>query len=255
MKKILLTNDDGYSSKGLIALKEALQDLAQIYIIAPSSEKSACAHSITQTRALKFIKISENFYKLDDGTPSDCVYLGLYEFFKTTKPDLIISGINLGANMGEDITYSGTVAAAMEGVLQGVPSIAISQKYENSPDFFKNFDFQVAKNTIFNVVQKIFQKGFPLQNRTLLNINIPINLNPKGIMITNAGERTYKNEAFSFINPKNEKCFWLGMPQLDWMQNSTTCDLYAVEQGYISITPIKLDMSDYSQMKRLEEWI
>ena len=127
MKKILITNDDGYESAGLLALIEALDGLGQITVVAPSTEKSACGHSLTLTRPLSFISVGDDFYKLDDGTPSDCVYLALHSLFEESKPDLLISGINKGSNMGEDITYSGTAAAAMEAVLHSVPAIAISQ--------------------------------------------------------------------------------------------------------------------------------
>ncbi|HHH20835.1 MAG TPA: 5'/3'-nucleotidase SurE, partial [Nitratifractor sp.] len=109
-KRILITNDDGFESKGLHALKEALEPLAEVIIVAPTLEKSACAHSLTLTRPLRFVELEKNFYKLDDGTPSDCVFLSLTKLFKDKKPDLVVSGINIGANMGEDITYSGTAA-------------------------------------------------------------------------------------------------------------------------------------------------
>ncbi len=127
MKEILITNDDGYESEGLLALIDALKDFGHITVVAPSTEKSACGHSLTLTRPLSFVSVGDDFYKLDDGTPSDCVYLALNSLFEFKKPDLLVSGINKGSNMGEDITYSGTAAAAMEGVLQGIPSIAISQ--------------------------------------------------------------------------------------------------------------------------------
>ncbi|MCD8476655.1 MAG: 5'/3'-nucleotidase SurE, partial [Sulfurospirillum sp.] len=130
MKRILITNDDGFESAGLHALARALRPLGHVTIVAPSSEKSACGHSLTLTRPLRFISLEETFFKLDDGTPTDCIYLSLNALFEgENKPDLIVSGINKGSNLGEDITYSGTASAAMEGALHGVPSIAISQVY------------------------------------------------------------------------------------------------------------------------------
>ena len=153
MKKILITNDDGYESEGLLALIDALKDMAHITVVAPSSEKSACGHSLTLTRPLSFVSVGDDFFKLDDGTPSDCIYLALHSMFENNKPDLVISGINKGSNMGEDITYSGTAAGAMEGVLQGVPSIAISQVM----DFTEPMgDFTLAKQAIRAIVEKIF---------------------------------------------------------------------------------------------------
>jgi len=127
--KILVTNDDGYEAKGLLCLVEALRELkdVEVTVVAPANEKSACGHSLTLTRPLRFVSVDDDFYKLEDGTPSDCVYLSLSTMFENDKPDLLVSGINRGSNMGEDITYSGTAAGAMEGVLHDVPSIAISQ--------------------------------------------------------------------------------------------------------------------------------
>ena len=142
MKKILITNDDGYESEGLLALIDALKDMAHITVVAPSSEKSACGHSLTLTRPLSFVSVGDDFFKLDDGTPSDCIYLALHSMFENNKPDLVISGINKGSNMGEDITYSGTAAGAMEGVLQGVPAIAISQVMDFTQP---SGDFALAK--------------------------------------------------------------------------------------------------------------
>jgi 5'-nucleotidase len=126
-KNILITNDDGYTSKALLKLVEALKPLANITVIAPAGEKSASAHSMTLTKPMKLIGIDDDFYKLDDATPTDCIFVALNSIFEEKKPDLVVSGINIGSNMGEDITYSGTVAGAMEAVLQGVPAIAISQ--------------------------------------------------------------------------------------------------------------------------------
>ena len=126
-KTVLITNDDGFDSPGLLALKEAIEPLANVIVVAPTLQKSACGHSLTLTRPLHFIELESNFYKLDDGTPSDCVFLSLTKLFKDKMPDLVVSGINIGPNLGEDITYSGTAAAAMEAVLQGIPAIAFSQ--------------------------------------------------------------------------------------------------------------------------------
>ena len=128
MKHILITNDDGYEAVGLKALIEALSPLAKITVVAPAINKSACGHSLTLDRPLRLVEVDDDFYKVDDGTPTDCVYLSITNLFtEDFKPDLVVSGINIGANMGEDITYSGTAAAAMEAVLQGIPAIAISQ--------------------------------------------------------------------------------------------------------------------------------
>ncbi|DAB30374.1 MAG TPA: 5'/3'-nucleotidase SurE, partial [Sulfurimonas sp. UBA12504] len=170
--KILVTNDDGYEAKGLLELRNALRELenVEVTVVAPANEKSACGHSLTLVRPLRFVGVDDNFFKLDDGTPSDCVYLAISTIFTDEKPDLLVSGINRGSNMGEDITYSGTAAGAMEGVLHDIPSIAISQVMDfSNPEG----DFSLACKTIKLLVTKIREGSFPLPEREFLNVNIP----------------------------------------------------------------------------------
>lgn len=260
MKKILLTNDDGFDSSGLLALKDALKDLAHITIVAPASEKSACGHGLTLTRPLSFVRIDDDFYKLEDGTPSDCVYLALNSLYEQ-KPDLVISGINLGSNMGEDITYSGTAAGAMEACIQGVPSIAISQLMPDK-NRSKHFDFSLAKQCIAEVVKMIFTQGYPLGERKFLNINIPHipSKECKGYKITQMGYRIYADDAQVHRNPRGQEYYWLGLHPLQWEERTDTpcangSDFKAVHNNYVSITPIKLDMTSYEDTKTLESWI
>lgn len=262
MKRILLTNDDGFESSGLLALKDALKNLAHIMIVAPANEKSACGHGLTLTRPLHFVQIDDDFYKLEDGTPSDCVYLALNTLYKEGyKPDLVISGINLGSNMGEDITYSGTIAGAMEACIQGVPSIAISQVIQDM-NRSKHLDFSLAKTCIVNIVKMIFDKGFPLGERKLLNINVPY-IKPKeckGYKITQMGYRIYADEAHLHRNPRGQEYYWLGLHPLQWEERSDTpytngSDFKAINENYISITPIKLDMTSYEDSTKLSSWI
>jgi len=257
-KTILITNDDGFESEGLKVLVEVLKPLARVIVVAPSSEKSACSHSLTLSHPLRFIKLDEDFYKLDDGTPSDCIYLALNVYFKDTKPDLVISGINKGSNMGEDITYSGTVGGAMEGVLQGVPSIAISQVCKDSCKDMSHHGYVLAGEFIAKFVKKVFEQGFPLEERKLVNINIPP-LKPnecKGVKVTKAGYRLYGNDSHKHINPRGIEYYWLGTHPLAWEKKGDgICDLEAVEKGYISITPVKLDLTSYKDIDRLKEWI
>lgn len=258
MKQILLTNDDGYESLGLSALKDALKGLAHITIVAPSTEKSACAHSLTLTRPLRFIKVDDDFFKLDDGTPSDCVYLALNALFDGQKrPDLVISGINKGSNMGEDITYSGTVAGAMEGVLQGIPSISISQIYKNGGKSIDELGYDLAKEVVRDIVERIFKNDFPLPEKQLLNINIPAVKKEdfKGIKVAKAGKRFYANDAKLNRNPRGLEYYWLGNASLEWDRNQGECDLSVTKSGFASITPIKLDLTAYEQMKSLEIWL
>jgi 5'-nucleotidase len=257
-KTILLTNDDGYDSTALKALYDALTPLAHVVVVAPTTEKSACGHSLTLTRPLRFIEVDDDFYKLDDGTPTDCIYLALNSIFYEQKPDLIISGINKGANMGEDITYSGTASGAMEGVLQGVPSIAISQVCRSGCADIDTTEYKLAKKTISELVQKIFDGGFPLGERKFLNINIPP-VDPKvckGIKITNAGYRLYGNDAHVHRNPRGEEFYWIGLHPLEWEKGEEMMsDLDAVSEDYVSISPIHLDMTSYRDLERLEDWM
>jgi len=259
MKKILITNDDGYESKGLLALVEALKPLAKVTVVAPTTEKSACGHSLTLTRPLSFIEVEKDFYKLDDGTPTDCVFLSLTKLFENEqKPDLVISGINVGANMGEDITYSGTASAAMEAVLQGIPAIAISQVYNNSGETIETYGYTLAQKSIITLVKKIFKGNFPLPPRKFLNVNIPpIAPNDcKGFKVTRAGNKKYGFHAEVHHNPRGKEYFWIGLPRLEWMETKGhTTDFEAVGDGYVSITPIMLDMTAYDEIETLSEWI
>lgn len=253
MKNILITNDDGFDSKGLLALVDSLKDIANVIVVAPSSEKSACGHGLTLREPLRFIKIEENYYKLHDGTPSDCVYLALKIFYKN-PPDLIISGINLGSNMGEDVTYSGTVAGAMEGALREIPSIAISQVLNKK----QTHDFNLAKKVIRDLVLKIMDSSFPLEGRKLLNINIPdIEMSKyRGLKITELGYRIYGNDAMVNTNPKGEEYYWLGLHPLNWMEReNNNSDFQAIHNGYTSITPITLNITSYKDINALQGWI
>ncbi len=260
-KHILLTNDDGFNAVGLKALIEALEPLAKLTVVAPAKNKSACGHSLTLDKPLKIDKIKESFYKVDDGTPSDCVYLSINNLFdEDDKPDLLVSGINMGANMGEDITYSGTVAAAMEGVLQGIPSIAISQVYKDVKTcgfIEKNTDFSLAQKTIATLVKKIFDDEFPLDKRKLLNVNIPqINQEDcKGMKITKAGHRKYGNDTDKHFNPRGEEYYWIGLHPLGWESDDKSCDFEAINDDFISISPIMLDLTSYDDIENLNNWI
>jgi len=255
--KILVTNDDGYEAKGLLELIKALKELddVEVTVVAPANEKSACGHSLTLVRPLRFVSVDDDFYKLDDGTPSDCVYLALSTMFENEKPDLLISGINRGSKMGEDITYSGTAAGAMEGVLHNVSSIAISQVMD-----FTNpaGDFSLAKKTIKKVVSKIREGSFPLPSREFLNINIPAEVEEAQMRVTYAGYRHYANDSHLHRNPRGEEFYWLGLHPLNFSKREHgrgMSDYEAIGEGYISVTPIMLDLSAYKSMQLLESWI
>lgn len=260
MKHILLTNDDGFDAIGLKVLIEALKPIAKITVVAPAKNKSACGHSLTLEKPLRLVSVDDDFYKIDDGTPTDCVFISLNNLFKDGyKPDLVISGINIGANMGEDITYSGTAAAAMEAVLQGIPAIAISQVCrDNCSDIKNGFDFALAKQIIANLAQKILQNQFPLDERKFLNVNIPpIKPNEcNGIRITKAGYREYGNDTHRHLNPRGEEFYWVGLHPLIWKSSvNKDCDFEAIKDNCISITPIMLDLTSYSDIESLENWL
>lgn len=254
-KHILVTNDDGFDSLGLKALVDALRQIARVTVVAPSSEKSACGHSLTLSHPLSFVSVDDDFYKLDDGTPSDCVYLALHSIFKESKPDLVVSGINKGSNMGEDITYSGTAAGAMEAILHGVPAIAISQVM----DFTKPLpDLSLAQTTITHLVEKIFEGHFPLREREFLNVNIPYTVTQATMKVTYAGYRFYANDAHLHRNPRGMEYYWLGLHPLEYRKRegrSYMCDFEAIEKGFISVTPVKVDLSAYKSMASLEQWL
>jgi 5'-nucleotidase len=256
-KHILITNDDGYEAEGLYALVDALKDDYQLTVVAPASEKSACAHSLTLTRPLRFISVSDDFYKLDDGTPTDCIYLALYSLFEDCKPDLIVSGINRGSNMGEDITYSGTAAGAMEGVIHGIPAVAISQVIDAQSS--ASVSYELASQTIKNLCHKIFKENFPLPDRSFLNVNVPpISANEcQGLKVTYAGYRLYGNDAHVHRNPRGEEYHWLGLHPLAWRNREGVTgmnDFDAILQNYVSMTPVQVDLTDYKSINALEKW-
>ena len=260
MKQILLTNDDGFDAVGLKALIEALSPLAKIIVVAPARNKSACGHSLTLERPLRMVCVEDDFYKIDDGTPTDCVFISISNLFKDGfKPDLVISGINIGANMGEDITYSGTAAGAMEAVIHGIPAIAISQVCKDRcQDIQNNWDFALAKKTIFDLASKILNGTFPLDERKFLNVNIPpIKIEDcNGIKVTKAGYREYGNDTHRHLNPRGEEYYWIGLHPLIWKPSlNKDCDFEAIKANYVSITPIMLDMTSYNDIKSIENWL
>ncbi len=258
-KNILITNDDGFDAAGLRHLIEALESIANVTVVAPAMNKSACAHSMTLTHPLRFKSFGDDRYMLEDGTPTDCIFLGLHTLFGDGKlPDLVISGINVGSNMGEDITYSGTVAGAMEAVLQGVPAISISQVLDNKiKEIVDIWDYSLAKKSILDIVQKIFEGEFPLGKRKLLNINIPpCSIDEcNGMRITKAGYRNYGNDYRTYHDPKGNEFHWIGLHPLIWESDDGLCDFEAVNENFVSITPIKLDLTSYDDIENLKKWM
>jgi 5'-nucleotidase len=251
MPKILITNDDSFEAKGLKVLIDAVRDLGEVYVVAPAHHKSACSHSLTITKPLRFIKIDENFYKLDDGTPADCVYLSMDKLFKNDKPDIVLSGINHGANMGEDVNYSGTVAGAFEGAIHSIPSVAFSQvlkSYDTPPS---ETDWEKTKKIVKDITEKVLKGKIKIPHRQILNVNIPNTKEIKGYKVTKLGYRLYGFDAHKHLNPRREEYYWIGLHPLKFKEDEKS-DFHAIKNGFVSITPLKLDITAYETIKDLE---
>ncbi len=255
---ILLVNDDGFDAVGLKALKKSLRPLAHIVVVAPLQNKSASSHSMTLNRPLIMKSFDDDSYTID-GTPTDCVFVALHSLFRDQKPTLVISGINIGSNMGEDITYSGTVAGALEASLHGVHAIAISQVFDNlkSNENKNDFEFELASKIIYDITKKILDGSYPLGPRKILNINIPqLNIAQcKGIKITKAGHRDYGDDLRTLYNPRGEQYHWIGLHPLSWQTDDKSCDFEAINSGFVSITPITANMTSLDDIQRLNTWL
>jgi len=246
--KILLTNDDGINAPGLFALYREMKKLGEVTIVAPDSEKSAVGHAITLSDPLRVT----NFYKNDDfygyavnGTPADCVKLAYWAL--EIKPDIVISGINLGANTGINILYSGTVSAATEGVFLNIPSMAISLTTFYKPDF--KFSAKFAHK----LSQIIFKKGLP--KGTLLNVNIP-NVkeeNIQGVQITRQGHAMYQEKFDKRVDPHHKVYYWLTGKKVE-LEEDEEVDDRAVLNNKVSITPVHFDLTNFSFLNELRSW-
>lgn len=242
--RILISNDDGINSAGLNALCEALRIIGEIIVVAPDRDQSAVSHSLSLYRPLRIEEIADSVYSVD-GTPTDCVNLAINGLLKNRRPDLMVSGINKGENLGDDITYSGTVSAAMEGTLLGIPSVAISLATKN------DFHFETASHYALMISKYVLRRGLP--EGTLLNVNIP-NLpqdRVRGVKVTRQGKRVYGEPIVENIDPRGRKYYWIGGNELGSLEIENS-DIVAVRQGYVSVTPIKLDLTDYDFLEKLK---
>ncbi|MEW6409158.1 MAG: 5'/3'-nucleotidase SurE [Nitrospirota bacterium] len=245
MPLILATNDDGVYSPGLQILGKTLRGLGEVVIVAPDRERSAASHSLTLHRPLLVEEIKKDIYSVN-GTPTDCVIIGVRGILKR-KPDLVISGINKGPNLGDDITYSGTVAGAIEGRILGISSMAVSLVAS------ENFLFNEAANFVLRLSEMILEYGLP--EDTLLNVNIP-NLplsEINGVRVTGQGKRIYGDILTEMSDPTGKKHFWIGGNRLSWEKAEDT-DFDAIEKNAISITPIHLNLTNYSAIEYLRHW-
>jgi 5'-nucleotidase len=233
MTRILITNDDGVFSEGIRLLARALAPLGEVTVVAPDREQSATGHSLTLNRPLRLQKIEENWYSVD-GTPTDCVNLAVLWLLKENKPDLIVSGINFGLNLGDDVTYSGTVSATFEGTLLGIPSVAFSQ------EIAEGYSFERAAAFAGRFVGELLSAS--LRPDLLLNVNFPA-CEHHGLSFTRLGRRVYQQVVVEKEDPRGRKYYWIaGTPE--WQADSGT-DHEAVSTGRISVTPLHLDLTDY----------
>ncbi len=239
---ILVTNDDGVYSPGIQVLAKRLRELDTVVIVAPDRERSAAGHSMTLHRPLLIEELKESMFSVN-GTPTDCVNIAVKGLLKEV-PKLVVSGINKGPNLGDDVTYSGTVAGAIEGLLLGIPSFAISLNAR------EDFRFADAAEVAARTAERVLKQGLPAG--TLLNINVP-NIpvaEMQGTRITRLGKRIYHQMTVERVDPRGKKYYWIGGGEPDWEREEGT-DLDAVDRKFVSITPLHLDFTDYSSFDRL----
>jgi 5'-nucleotidase len=241
MKRILITNDDGVRSPGIHALAQALGQLGAVTIVAPHLEASAIGHALTLRRPLRMDVVADGVYEVD-GTPTDCVNIGITQIFKGA-PDLVVSGINKGYNLGDDVTYSGTVAGAMEGALLGIPSLAVSLERTK-----REYDFAPAAEAAARVAEVVFANGLPA--RIFLNLNVPRGT-PKGFRATFQAKRNHVTVVDSRIDPRGNAYYWIEEGQNEWEPHDRS-DFQAVKDGYVSVTPLKPDLTAYDVLGTVE---
>ncbi|HTH51765.1 MAG TPA: 5'/3'-nucleotidase SurE [Pyrinomonadaceae bacterium] len=243
--RILITNDDGYHSDGIIALEDALKEIGDVYVVAPESEMSGASHSLTLSRPLRIRQRGERHWTVD-GTPTDCVTLALNKILlDDQRPHVCCSGINHGANMGDDATYSGTVAGALESTILGVPGIAMSLAV------YRDYDFAESARIARDLAQKVLAEGLP--KFTLLNVNVPAGT-PKGIRITRQGFKAARPVISEHIDPRGKAYYWIGEVREGFRAKGGTTDFEAVEEGYVSVTPMRSDLTSHSGIERLKAW-
>jgi 5'-nucleotidase len=239
---ILLTNDDGVYSPGIQTLAKRLREIDSVVIVAPDRERSAAGHSMTLHRPLLIEEVREGMYSVN-GTPTDCVNIAVKGLLKEV-PKLVVSGINKGPNLGDDVTYSGTVAGAIEGILLGIPAFAVSLAAR------EDFRFAEAAEVALAAAERVLLDGLP--SGTLLNINVP-NVpveQIRGTLMTKLGKRIYHQMTVERVDPRGKKYYWIGGGEPDWEREEGT-DLDAVDRKFVSITPLHLDMTDYASFDRL----
>lgn len=238
--RILVTNDDGYTSEGIQVLADALEGLGEVWVVAPNREQSAVSHALTLDRPLRIDRLADRRITVD-GTPTDCVAIGISNLMADRAPDLVVSGINFGFNMGADVHYSGTVSAAFEGVILGVPAMAVSLGVG------QGLSFHVAAKFAREVAEWILEHGLPPD--TLLNVNVPLG-EPLGVRLTRLGVRRYTEGVIESKDPRGRQIFWIGGGRPVWEPIPGT-DFHEVASGFVSVSPLHLDMTDRRGLERL----
>ncbi len=242
--RILITNDDGYHAEGIIALENALKEIGDVFVVAPVSEMSGASHSLTLARPLRIRQIDERHWTVD-GTPTDCVTLALNQIFSGSKPfDICASGINPGGNLGDDATYSGTIAGALEATILGVPGLAFSLVA------YRKHDFNESAKVAMEMTAKALKEGLP--DGTLLNINIPKGV-PKGIQITKQGFKNARPVISEHIDPRGKAYYWIGENRIGFHAEGGT-DFESIEAGFVSVTPMRSDLTNHDVIKDLKSW-
>jgi 5'/3'-nucleotidase len=240
---ILVSNDDGIHSEGLHALEETLRAVGEIYTVAPDREQNAVSHALTLHRPLRIEEIAPRRFAVN-GTPTDCVNLALKGFLPV-RPQLVVSGINKGANLGDDVTYSGTVSAAIEGSLLGIPSIAVSLVARGT-----QYHFGPAAEFAAILASEVITQGMPPD--TLLNVNVPdlARQEIKGYRLTRQGKRRYAETIEARVDPRGRKYYWIGGDDLGFDPAEGT-DCVAVHEGFISVTPLHVDLTNYRALQEM----
>ena len=243
MRRILVTNDDGYHSEGIIALADALKPLGAVTIVAPVLEASAIGHALTLRRPLRLEAVADGVFSVD-GTPTDCVNLAVAKVFGGLRPDLVVSGINKGWNLGDDVTYSGTVSGAFEGALLGIPAMAISLRATRGA-----YDFGPSARAALTLATALLQH--PLPSRTFLNINLPHG-QPKGMRVTVQAARNHVTSVGERHDPKGRPYYWIEEGEDAWQPHDRS-DYQAVHDGYVSVTPLHPDLTAHHALAAVED--
>ena len=252
MTSILVTNDDGIQADGIRALAASLRFFGDVVVVAPDRERSAASHALTLHAPLRIREIGTQEYSVD-GTPADCVYLGALQILGR-KPDLVVAGINHGSNIGDDVTYSGTIAAALEGAILGIPSVAISQEARSAVPRGAGsgrFDFGNASLVAQEIARGVLEEGLSSAD-ILLNVNVPVG--PiHGTRYTRQGRRTYAESVHEGTDPRGSRYYWIGSGDTLHIEEDPDTDYMAVRDGFVSICPLHLDMTHYPSLEPMQE--